>query len=680
MQCSRCGAANNTGALACVACGQPLILSHVGSIMPAAVGHVVEAAPASVPPPSAEASVYQPTLGPIDRESFFAAQRRNRRATWRLAAMSAVAAVLTGIPLSLVLTPLLFAVVLVVTRLLGLVVAVPDGVWSAYQWVGLALKRIFDAASDSTVRQLPIGSLVLAASIWLLPGIAAMLAMWVALRALFARAGVGGMLLSLGAREPRPDDFEERQLVNVVEEMAIAAGIPAPRVMLIDAPISNAAMLGSSTKDAAVIVSRPMLDHLDRDETQGLLAHLVASIANGDLDGARSMLAVFQTFGFAAAVIRMPISGPARATVGRMLRYLFGHKREAERLDEARALSEMLADTAENFDEKNDLESLTEEVTPPVQRAGPKLELLKAFPFVALGYFIYTLVAGWPDAARNLGFLILFGAAGALILYQRVYAFWLARRVIAMTHAIIILPYYLAAMMPQILLLFLNMLVLQPAFGLLWRTRRYLADATAVQLTRNPEGLARGLAAQAEHGCGVAGSGWALPMFVSGAANMGSVSPEAVAMRQQLMQELAAEMANPPAPGMSEAEHRAQAVADIRRRAMEQMPEAAIENPPASKSSGFGGIVSMHPSVNRRLRRLRRMGAAVDDVDPRVKRGHQSRKGPASFVVMPVVFVLVAVLAVLMLALLAVLIAVSVLFASVLMMMVYGLFAVLIPR
>ena len=128
-----------------------------------------------------------------------------------------------------------------------------------------------------------IGAALLGAVCLLVPGILAMLALWALLRRLFSGAGVGGLVIGLGAREPDLTDLEERQLVNVVEEMAIAAGLPAPRVMLLDGQIANAAVVGSAPEDAVVVVSRRLLDEMDRDETQGILAHQIASIGNGDL-------------------------------------------------------------------------------------------------------------------------------------------------------------------------------------------------------------------------------------------------------------------------------------------------------------------------------------------------------------------------------------------------------------
>ena len=110
-----------------------------------------------------------------------------------------------------------------------------------------------------------------------------MLLAWLGARALFLGAGVESLLRSLGAREPRPGDLEERQLQNLVEEMAIAAGVRPPRVAILDGAAANAGAVGSGPDDATLIVSRRLLDELDRDQSQGIIAQLVGSVGNGDL-------------------------------------------------------------------------------------------------------------------------------------------------------------------------------------------------------------------------------------------------------------------------------------------------------------------------------------------------------------------------------------------------------------
>ena len=112
----------------------------------------------------------------------------------------------------------------------------------------------------------------------LLPGAVLSILLWLGMNGLFKHAGVGGALLALKAREPNPGDLKELQLNDVIQEMAIAAGLPAPRVMLIDAPGANAAAIGTSSADARIVVSRRLVDDLSRDEMEGALAHLIGSI------------------------------------------------------------------------------------------------------------------------------------------------------------------------------------------------------------------------------------------------------------------------------------------------------------------------------------------------------------------------------------------------------------------
>lgn len=76
----------------------------------------------------------------------------------------------------------------------------------------------------------------------------------------------------------------ERRLVNVVEEMALAARQPIPRIyVLARDPQINALVTGMRREDAAVIVTAGALERLDRAELQGLVAHELAHVASGDV-------------------------------------------------------------------------------------------------------------------------------------------------------------------------------------------------------------------------------------------------------------------------------------------------------------------------------------------------------------------------------------------------------------
>lgn len=90
---------------------------------------------------------------------------------------------------------------------------------------------------------------------------------------------VGGRLV-----HPHTTDLNERRLLNVVEEMAIASGIPVPAVYILDEePALNAFAAGLTTSDAVVAVTRGTLEKLTRDELQGVVGHEFSHILNGDM-------------------------------------------------------------------------------------------------------------------------------------------------------------------------------------------------------------------------------------------------------------------------------------------------------------------------------------------------------------------------------------------------------------
>lgn len=75
---------------------------------------------------------------------------------------------------------------------------------------------------------------------------------------------------------------QEPLLHNVVEEMAIAAGLPKPRVAIIESPAMNAFATGIYPENAAIGVTRGLLQNLSRDELQGVIAHETGHILNWD--------------------------------------------------------------------------------------------------------------------------------------------------------------------------------------------------------------------------------------------------------------------------------------------------------------------------------------------------------------------------------------------------------------
>lgn len=101
-----------------------------------------------------------------------------------------------------------------------------------------------------------------------------------------SRNGGAKIALELGGRQVSRDsqDLHERRLINIVDEMAIAAGIPSPPLFVLDAESSiNAFAAGARPSEAVVAVTRGTLERLSRDELQGVIAHEFSHILNGDM-------------------------------------------------------------------------------------------------------------------------------------------------------------------------------------------------------------------------------------------------------------------------------------------------------------------------------------------------------------------------------------------------------------
>lgn len=83
------------------------------------------------------------------------------------------------------------------------------------------------------------------------------------------------------AREVRREDHEE--LFRIVENLTIAAGLPMPRLYVIESAASNAFATGRNPEHAAVAVTRGLLERLERSELEGVIAHELAHIGNRDM-------------------------------------------------------------------------------------------------------------------------------------------------------------------------------------------------------------------------------------------------------------------------------------------------------------------------------------------------------------------------------------------------------------
>jgi Zn-dependent protease with chaperone function len=385
---------------------------------------------------------------PRNPETFFAAQKRNRRATWRMSALSVFAAFIMGIPLTLVLTPLLYALTLIAAQIIDHFSPLPPEFWQQANQLAKFGARVADYVLNQHGSVEP-AELALALVLFLLPGMLVAFGLWFAMLLLFRRGGVGGALASLNARQPDQNDLKELQLADVAQEMAIAAGLPAPRLMLVDSSGANAAAIGTCAEDARIVISRRLLDDLDRDQMQAIVGHLIGSIGNGDLRIAFTVTSVFETCGLLVNLINAPFGRESRSRVWRVLRYMLKGGTPEQKAIEAAAIAESLSGTLD--ENQTDIDRYFNQNNPGLLR--------KVFRIVL-----------FPMVFTNLGVEI---------------TLWF----------------------------FLNLL-LGPAMALLWRTRRYLADAGSVELTRNPDALASALQRLSTDTTALAGGEWATHLFV----------------------------------------------------------------------------------------------------------------------------------------------------------------------
>ena len=235
-------------------------------------------------------------------------------------------------------------------------------------------------------------------------------------------------------RPSNPARLAEVQFVNTVEEMAIAAIVPVPRVVFMDGSI-NAASFGPDIDRATILVGAGLTDILSRSQMQGVAAFLVASITNGDMKvGMRTALAL----GMFSLIQRLTVdgwSGGASRRVTQRLLWALAAPTQGN-------LSEILAILSTPLDAGDE----------PI---GDEREAKR---LTWRGWLIVPFMG-----------LILSGFLAKLV----------------------------------------NSIVLGPLVSVAWRQRKYMADATAVQLTRDPDNLDGALSAIANAGASIALPDWA---------------------------------------------------------------------------------------------------------------------------------------------------------------------------
>lgn len=118
------------------------------------------------------------------------------------------------------------------------------------------------------------------------------------------------MLSSAGAQEIKPDEQQYKQVFRSVENVALAAGLPTPKVYIIDDDSLNAFATGRSPNDASIALTRGIIDKLDKPELEGVIAHEMAHIGNRDIRLDMLLITGIGVTVFAADIIlRLALSG-----------------------------------------------------------------------------------------------------------------------------------------------------------------------------------------------------------------------------------------------------------------------------------------------------------------------------------------------------------------------------------
>jgi Zn-dependent protease with chaperone function len=419
---------------------------------------------------------------PAERESFFDAIARHRRAAWRVTFATRVINLAVALVVAVLMSPLFYGVLALLLDLLNLVVPAPNLV----PGIGHALDKVIDAPAKMSAADW-VQFVALAA----LPGLVWMAFVLNALR----RVLVLCMEFDSGelsARAPDPTVLAEQRFGNVVAEMAIAANLSQPRVFVAHGPVVDAVAFGVDRHHCTIVISQGLLSLLNRAQMEGVAASLIASIADGDMKiGLRAALSL-NLFALITRLGALVTQRHARRNLTQIV--------VATLLPTTARARKLVMELTSPFDEDPDEKPPAGDrgASPNANRsshAGPDATAAPAF----LTNPRAALAARW-EKIRPLLWLPLLGP--------------------------LVLTGFLGAIF--------NLFVLGPLLSLAWRQRKYMADATAVRLTRDPDTLAGALEQMtsargtplapwaahmsvADHGSRQAGvfKGSAVPMFPS---------------------------------------------------------------------------------------------------------------------------------------------------------------------
>ncbi|HWK48361.1 MAG TPA: M48 family metalloprotease [Steroidobacter sp.] len=372
-----------------------------------------------------------------ERESFFAAIARHRRAAWQVSAVAGVCIAILAFVVATLTAPLFYALIGLLLDVINLFVPMPD-------LLGAMLETLGDVSDH--METLPASRWLYLAFVAAVPGLIAVLMVLLTLRRIVREAEAGGVQ-ELALRAPSPSVLEEQRLANVVAEMAIAANIKIPKVVIIDTPSVNAAVFGPDDETVTVLVSTGLLAKLNRAQMQAVAGHLIGLIANGDVVQGMRVAQALSLFGLVARLSDGIVDPPAWTRLWQTLR-------EALKQGASSADSRLILELINPFGQAQS--------RPSGGNTSSKLT--------------------WREWIRMplYGPLVISGFFGGMI----------------------------------------SSFFLEPLLALIWRRRKYLADAIAVQLTRDPQSLNDALG---ELGNGGSFPAWCSHMLIAGGAHRGGL-------------------------------------------------------------------------------------------------------------------------------------------------------------
>jgi Zn-dependent protease with chaperone function len=353
-----------------------------------------------------------------------------------VAVASRLCTLVLALIVAILMSPFYYAVIGLALDVVNWVVPMPDLIKTVTDTIG----AVIDHPEAVTLnRGLYLGTLAA------LPGL---VVMGLILRTLgrVMREAMTSEPTRFAARAPNGSVLAEQRFANVVAEMALAAGLASPRVLVADNECVNAAAFGADEAHATIIVTTGLLAAVNRAELQGVAAHVIGSIADGDMTIGNRVATTLGMFGLTAKLSGSFGDRDAARRFARLLRASFRHGSSDADGELAIALTNPFHDSPDRAPKT------------PSAADDPK-----KIPWRTLAWM--PLV----------GPLVLSGFFGGMV----------------------------------------SSFLLGPLLALIWRRRKYMADATAVRLTRDPEALAGAL--QKMRGMPVEGafSAWTAHMAVA---------------------------------------------------------------------------------------------------------------------------------------------------------------------